>query len=596
MKDKIVIANASGFWGDEADAIKRQVLGGPIDYLTMDYLAEITMIILGRQMAKDPEAGYAKDFVSSLAEVIKEIAERNITVVTNAGGINAQACAKAVETMAKEQGLDLPVAAVDGDNLMPRLEELQSAGVDLPHLETGLPVGELFNKIESANAYLGAKPIVAALQKGARIVVTGRTYDAASVIAPFVYEFGWDWEEYDKLASALLAGHLIECGTQSTGGNYSRWQEIKTYKNMGYPLVEAYPDGSFVLKKHPNTGGKISARTAKEQIVYEISDPRIYRSPDVIADFTSFSLEEIGEDQVKFWGAKGQKPSNMLKVSTNYSAGFKLTGMLVVSGPDAVAKGRVFADMFWDRVGTDGFTDSRTDFVGASACWGESAAPDHDPPEILLRFAARAETKDPLKRMSKELAGLILAGPPGVTVFGGRPAMAPAYGFWPGLIPRDKLQARMFLNNKEYLFDCDEGPSGEPIVRDFPETDADDGSITRVQVPLGRIAHARSGDKGDLANIGVIALKPELYPEIIREVTTNRLAEFFKSNVKGPIDVYRLDNLHALNFVLHGALNGGGTVSLLLDNQGKTLSQALLTMPIEINPDLLPEPEGDYNY
>lgn len=596
MKEKIVVANASGFWGDEADAIRRQVLGGPIDYLTMDYLAEITMIILGRQMAKDPETGYARDFVSSLAGVMKEIADRNITVVTNAGGINPRACARAIENIAQEQGLNLPVAAVYGDNLMPRLDELKNDDVDLPHLETGQPIGELFEKIESANAYLGAKPIVAALQEGARIIVTGRTYDAASVVAPFVHEFGWDWEEYDKLASALLAGHLIECGTQSTGGNYSRWQEIKTYKNMGYPLVEAYPDGSFVLKKHPNTGGKVSARTAKEQIVYEISDPRIYRSPDVVADFTSFSMEDLGEDQVRFWGAKGQKPSGMLKVSTNYSAGFKLTGMLVVSGPDAVAKGRIFADMFWDRVGTEGFTDRRTDFVGASACWGESAAPDCDPPEILIRFAARSETKDPLKPMSKELAGLILAGPPGVTVFSGRPAIAPAFGFWPALIPREKLKAYMLINGEEHCFNCDDGPSGEPIVQDFPEINTDDVSDTRIQVPLGRIAHARSGDKGDLANIGVIALKPELYPEIIREVTTDRLAEFFKSNVKGPIDVYRLDNLHALNFVLHGALNGGGTVSLLLDNQGKTLSQALLTMPIKVSANLLPEPEGSYSY
>jgi hypothetical protein len=468
--------------------------------------------------------------------------------------------------------------------------------MELPHLETGQPIGELFNKIESANAYLGAKPIVAALKKGARIIVTGRTYDAASVVAPFVYEFGWDWEEYDKLASALLAGHLIECGTQSTGGNYSRWQEIKSYKNMGYPLVEAYPDGSFILKKHPNTGGKISARTAKEQIVYEISDPRVYRSPDVVADFTSFSLEETGEDQLRFSGTKGQKPSNRLKVSTNYAAGFKLTGMLVVSGPDAVEKGKRFADMFWDRVGTDEFTDHRTDFVGASACWGKSAAPDIAPPEILVRFAARAETKPPLKRMSKELAGLILAGPPGVTVFGGRPSITPAHGFWPALIPREKLQARMLINGEESVFECEDGPSGEPVVREFPEITIDSDSSNRIKVPLGRIAHARSGDKGDLANIGVIAFSQELYPEIIREVTPKRLADFFKSNVTGPIDVYRLDNLHALNFVLHGALNGGGTVSLLLDNQGKTLSQALLTMPIEVTPDLLPEPQGTYNY
>ena len=592
MKENIVIANASGFWGDEAGAIRRQVQGGRIDYLTMDYLAEITMIILGRQMAKDPEAGYARDFVSSLSHVLKEIEEKNITVITNAGGINPQACARALETIMAEQGLDLPVAAIYGDNLKPSLEQLRAEGCHLPHLETGQPADEIFDRIESANAYLGAKPIVAALKQGARIIVTGRSYDAASVVAPFVYEFEWDWEDYDKLASALLAGHLIECGTQSTGGNYSRWQEIESYSNMGYPMVEASPDGSFVLKKHPGTGGKISARTAKEQIVYEISDPRIYRSPDVIADFTAFSMEEIAKDQVRFWGAKGQKPSDMLKVSSNYNAGFKLVGMLVVSGPDAVAKGRVFADMFWERVGTEGFLDRRTDFVGASACWGESAAPSSEPAEILLRFAARAESKDPLKRMSRELAGLILAGPPGVTVFGGRPAIMPAYGFWPALIPREKVTARLLFEGQETRFPCQDGPSGDPVVNDFPEIPVSSGDSQRIKIPLGSIAHARSGDKGDLANIGVIALTPELYPEIIREVTAEKIGLFFQSNVQGPIDTYRLDNLHALNFVLHGALNGGGTVSLLLDNQGKTLSQALLTMTVEVDPALIPEQEG----
>ena len=596
MKDKIVIANASGFWGDEADAIRRQITGGPIDYLTMDYLAEITMIILGRQMAKDPEAGYARDFVSSLANFMTEIADRNITVITNAGGINAQACARAIEKIAGEQGLDLPVAAIYGDNLMPDLNRLRSEGCQLPHLETGQPLDDLFEKVESANAYVGAKPIVAALQKGARIIVTGRTYDAASVVAPFVYEFGWDWEDYDKLASALLAGHLIECGTQSTGGNYSRWQEIGSYLNMGYPMVEASPDGSFVLKKHVGTGGRISARTAKEQIVYEISDPRVYQSPDVIADFTSFAMEETGADQIRFRGVKGQQPTNRLKVSTNYAAGFKTVGMLVVSGPDAVAKGKIFAEMFWDRVGIDGLIDSRTDFVGASACWGESAAPDVEPAEILLRFAARSASKEPLKRMSKEIAGLILAGPPGVTVFGGRPSIAPAYGFWPALISRDQVKARLLFNGTETVFACEDGPSGEPVIKEFPTLPASDLPVDRVKVPLGRIAHARSGDKGDLANIGVIALTPELYPEIIREITPEKIARLFQSNVKGPVDRYRLDNLHALNFVLHGALNGGGTVSLLLDNQGKTLSQALLTMQVEVDPALLPPVEGTYNY
>lgn len=588
MKDKIVIANASGFWGDEADAIRRQVQGGHIDYLTMDYLAEITMIILGRQVAKNPDAGYARDFVTSLAEVLKEIHDRNITVITNAGGINPEACAQALRQIMAEQGVEIPIATIDGDNLMSRMSELADSGCTFPHIDTGEPLDGLIDRVTSANAYLGARPIVEALKGGAKIVVTGRCYDAASVVAPFIYEFDWDWEDYDKLASALLAGHLIECGTQSTGGNFTNWKNVDSFLNMGYPLVEAYPDSSFILTKHPGTGGLVSEQTAKEQILYEIGDPRAYISPDVIADFTSFSLAADGTDRVRISGIRGQQPTDMLKVSINYEAGYKLSGMIVVSGPDVIAKGRVFSEMFWDRVGTDGFIDHRTDYVGYNACWGESAAPQTEPNEIILRFSARAETKGRLATMSKELAGLILAGPPGVTVFGGRPAITPAYGYWPALIGRNHVTARLVHNDKETNISCDIGPCGEP-VREPEDLVLDDDEKPRTRVPLARIAHARSGDKGDLANIGVAALQPKFYPEILREVTSEKVAGFFSTNVSGPVARYRLDNLNAVNFVLQGALNGGGTVSLLLDNQGKMLSQALLTMEIEVNSDLLGE-------
>lgn len=587
MKETVIIANASGFWGDEADAVRRQVQGGRIDYLTMDYLAEITMIILGRQVAKNPEAGYARDFVSALSGVLRDIQEKGIRVITNAGGINPAACARALEQVMSEQGIEIPIATIDGDNLMPAFDDLVAAGCAFRHLDTGEPLGDLAEKVVSANAYIGARPIVEALQGGAGIVITGRCYDAASVVAPFVYEFGWDWEDYDRLASALLAGHLIECGTQSTGGNFTGWRQVGSFLKMGYPLVEAHADGSFVLTKHPGTGGLVSGQTAREQILYEIGDPRAYVSPDVIADFTSFSLSGDGEDRVRIEGTRGQKPTEMLKVSINYEAGFRLSGMIVVSGPDVMAKGKVFSEMFWDRVGTDGFIERRTDYVGANACWGESAAPDIEPNEIILRFSARAGTKERLAVMSRELAGLILAGPPGVTVFGGRPAIAPAYGYWPALIERKRVTARLAQNGVEKRISCDLGSSGTPVLPPEAPFSDDPSETARVRVPLARIAHARSGDKGDLANIGVAALRPELYPEILREVTAERLQAFFRSNVKGPITRYRLDNLHAVNFVLQGALNGGGTVSLLLDNQGKTLSQALLTMEIEVDPALL---------
>jgi len=585
-REPIIVANGSGFWGDELAAIERQVKGGPIDYLTMDYLAEITMIILARQKAKNAQAGYARDFVSAMGRLLSYIAEHDITVIANAGGINPVACARALEAVMDEQGIRLPVALVDGDDLMPRLKELQEKGCEFTHQDSGESLVPIMDKVISANAYLGARPIAAALEKGARIVVTGRTYDAAGVVAAFAYEFGWGWEEYDKLASALVAGHLVECGTQSTGGNYTLWREVQSYHNIGFPLVEMQRDGSFVLTKHPGTGGLVSSRTAKEQLLYEIGNPQVYICPDVVADFTSFTLDDLGQDRVRVENARGQKPTPFLKVSVTYDAGYKVVAPLVVSGPDVVAKGRKFAEMFWDRVEGD-FIEKRTDLVGYNSCWGESAAPRVEPNEIILRFAGRATEKKPLESMSREISGLVLAGPPGVTVMGGRPDVSPAFGFWPALIPRNNVTARMVFEGTETFFPCESGPSGDPLIRPEDTEPPFLGSGKRVTVPLYRIAHARSGDKGDTCNIGVAALKPEFYPEIVRELTAEKVAHFFRTNVKGPVTRYRLDNLCSLNFILEGALGGGGTVSLLVDNQGKTLSQGLLTMEIQVSEDLL---------
>jgi len=587
MKESIVIANASGFWGDEAAAIKRQIEGGHIDYLTGDYLAEITMIVLAKQKKKDPEAGYAHDFVQTIAKVLQQIEEKGITVITNAGGINPRACGKAIESIVAQKGLNLPVAVIDGDDLMPQLLNMAKDECPIIHLDSDETFSEVADRVISANAYIGAGPIVAALQQGAKIIVTGRTYDAASVVAPIVYEFGWAWKDYDRLAAALLAGHLIECGTQSTGGNYSLWKEVPSFSNMGYPLVEVNADGTFYLKKHPGTGGLVSLKTAKEQILYEIGDPRKYMSPDVIADFTSFAIEDAGPNRVFIQNVKGQPPTAYLKVSVTYEAGFKVVAMLVISGPDVIAKAEKFAEMFWERVAHN-FIEQRTDFVGHSACWGESAAPPSDPNEIVLRFAARSQDKTGLQKMSHEIAGLILAGPPGVTVFGGRPRIQQAYGFWPGLIPRELVTARMLLSGIETHFNCGIDTFGELVTQEESPVPVSQFSSKKVRVLLSFVAHARSGDKGDMCNIGVAALEPRFYSELLRELTPEKVSEYFKTNVHGEVIRYRLDNLNAMNFVLRDALDGGGTVSLQLDNQGKTMSQALLNMPVEISSELLP--------
>jgi hypothetical protein len=352
----------------------------------MDYLAEITMIILARQKAESEELGYARDFVQHVGSVLEDVASKGITVIANAGGINPGACARAVERLMEERGVRLPVAIVDGDDLMPRLDELTKAGATFAHLDTGEPIGERLALVNSANAYIGARPIVAALERGARIVITGRTYDAASVVAPIAYEFGWSWEDFDRLARALLAGHLIECGAQATGGNYTFWQDVPSYTQMGYPLVEVEPDGTFVLTKHPGTGGVVNVCTATEQTLYEIGDPRAYASADVVADFTSFDYRQAGPDRVRVTGGRGRPPSDQLKVSMTYAAGYKLTASVVVSGPQAVAKARKFADIFWERLGSGGLEERRTDLLGHSACWGESAAPPREPNEVVLRL------------------------------------------------------------------------------------------------------------------------------------------------------------------------------------------------------------------
>ena len=587
MREKVIIANASGFWGDEAAAVRRQVLGGPIHYLTMDYLAEITMIILGRQKAESEAAGYARDFVTHVDGVFDEIVARGITVIANAGGMNPGACARAIGEIMERKGVRLPIAVVDGDDLMPNLRQLADEGVDFRHLDTGEPIGERLARVNSANAYIGAKPIVSALAKGARIVITGRTYDAASVVAPMVYEFGWGWEDWDKLAAALLAGHMIECGSQVTGGNYSLWRDVASYEQMGYPLVEAAPDGSFTVTKHPGTGGVVNVSTVTEQVLYEIGDPRAYASPDVVADFTSFRLEQAGPDRVRVTGVRGRPPSDSLKVSMTYEAGYKLSASVIVSGPDAVAKAKKFAEIYWPRVRGE-FLEKRTDLIGYSGCWGESAAPAVEPNEIVLRFSARAADPKALGAMARELAGIALAGPAGICGAGGRPQVSPAFGYWPALIPRSKVTARMWMDSHHEDHPCAAGPSAAPAIA--PET----GGVAAAprpartsRVPLSRVAYGRSGDKGDNANIGIAALRPQLYPELLREVTAERVAAFYASNVHGPVTRFRLDNLCAMNFLLRNALGGGGTTSLLVDAQGKALAQGLMTMQIDVASELL---------
>jgi Acyclic terpene utilisation family protein AtuA len=593
MKSLVRIANASGYWGDDPEALLRQVTGGPLDYVTMDFLAEITMVILQRQRARDPNAGYAYDFVDQLKLALPAIVERGITVIVNAGGINPQGCADAVAKLCEAAGVSLPIGVVSGDDLMPRLEELEAGGASLDHMDGGRAYEEVRGRVVAANAYLSARPVVEALRAGARIIVTGRTTDAALILAPLVHEFDWRWDDWDRLAAGIVAGHILECGAQATGGNYSDWQRIPSMIDVGYPIVEASEDGAFVVTKHPATGGLVSRRTVTEQLLYEIGDPRAYLTPDVTADFTSVQLTEDGPDRILVANARGLPPPDTLKVSMVYRHGYRAVGTVLVSGPNAIAKADRLAEMIWHRVGTD-FADRRTDCVGHRACWG-SAAPDTDPNEVVFRIAVADPDKRKLQRFSKHILGFALQGPPGLGIFGGRPEVQEAFGFWPALIPREMVRAQVGVRDGAEQREIEvpmQLPGAGPLKK-LPVQDGAAGgegtsrSARTSRVSLGTIAYTRSGDKGDHANIGVGARSQQAYEFLRENLTANRIRYYYQDLVQGSVVRYELPNLQALNFVLHNALGGGGTLSLRVDHQGKTLAQGLLLMEIDVPDDVL---------
>jgi hypothetical protein len=448
--DRIVrVASGQGFWGDWLEAPRRQVEGGDVDYLMLDYLAEVTMSILQKQKERDPNMGYARDFVGAVESVLPAVANRGVRVVANAGGVNPPACAAAVRGVAQKHGVSdkIRVGVVTGDDLLPRLDELIAQGHALANMETGEPLATVRERVLSANAYIGSTPIVEALGKNANIVITGRSTDTALTMAPLRYEFGWGNEDWDKLAAGIVAGHIIECGAQCSGGNcLVDWQNIPDLANVGYPIVEGHADGSFVIYKHPHTGGVISVPSVSEQLVYEMGDPRSYITPDVIADFTSIHLEEAAENRVRVFGIKGAPPTDKLKVSIAYRAGFKAVGSLVYAWPDAYPKAQLADRVLRERLDRLGlkFDHILTEFVGVSATHGRLAGPPHDPPEVQLRFGVRGGDKAAVERFTREIAPLVLNGPPSVTGFaGGRPKVEEIVAYWPALVDKRVVQTKV---------------------------------------------------------------------------------------------------------------------------------------------------------
>ncbi|MDX6529762.1 MAG: hypothetical protein QOH41_2052 [Blastocatellia bacterium] len=450
MRDSIRIAAGQGFWGDLPDAPVRQVEGGPIDYLMLDYLAEVTMSIMQKQKARDPNAGYARDFVPLMKQILPACVERNIRVTANAGGVNVEGCAKAVRDVALDLGLagKLRIGIVNGDDIMGKLDELLSRGVELRNMDTDEPLATVRDRIQSANVYLGAAPIVEALNQGARIVITGRCTDTGLTLAPMIHEFGWAADDWNRLAAGTIAGHIIECGAQCTGGNCQfEWRSIPSLANVGFPIVEAAPDGTFVVTKHERTGGWVIIPSIKEQLVYEMGDPRSYITPDCVADFTTVRLEYEGRDRVRVFGIEGRPATDTFKVSISYSAGYKAVGTLVYSWPEAYDKARA-ADRILrarlDRLELK-FDQILTEFVGANATHGPLAgAPSPDLPEVQLRVGVRSEDRAAVERFTKEIAPLVLTGPPGVTGFaGGRPKVEEIVAYWPALIPKSEIESHV---------------------------------------------------------------------------------------------------------------------------------------------------------
>lgn len=427
-----------------------QVRGGQIDYLMLDYLAEVTMSIMQKQRSRNAESGYARDFVALMQEILPDCVEKNIKVLSNAGGVNVMGCAEAIKKAAQDLGLSgkVKIGVVTGDDVLPRLKEFLDQGVEINNMDTGESLSQILDKVQSANVYLGAEPLVEALEKGAQIIVGGRLTDTGLTLAPLMYEFGWKFGDWDKVATGTIAGHIIECGAQASGGNCQfDWQNIPDLANVGFPIVEAYPSGEFVITKHDGTGGRINIPSIKEQLLYEMGDPHSYITPDVVADFTTIHLKEDGEDRVRVYGIEGRENTEFYKVSIAYSAGWKAVGTLVYSYPDAYEKAKAADQILRARLEKLGlkFDVILTEFVGWSATHGHlSGEPPKDLPEIQLRFGVRGQSKEDVERFTKELAPLILTGPPGVTGFaGGRPKVEEIMAYFPALIPKTLIETKV---------------------------------------------------------------------------------------------------------------------------------------------------------
>lgn len=578
----------SGFWGDTETAAAQLVRHGNVDYLVSDYLAEVTMSIMAAQKLRNPQAGYATDFVTAvMGPLAKEIADRKIKVVTNAGGVNPQACRDAVLKACAAAGVTLKVALVLGDDLQPRVEELRK--LDIREMDTG---AALPARIASMNAYLGGFPIARALAEGADVVITGRVVDSAVTLGALIHEFGWSMDDHDRLAAGTLCGHIIECGAQCNGGNFTDWRLVPDYDNMGFPVAEVADDGSFVLGKPDGTGGLITPATVAEQMLYEIGDPRAYIVPDVVCDFTGARYEQVGKDRVRVSGAKGRPASDTYKVSTTFPDGYKLSTIFMLGGREAVAKGRHSAEMIVKKTrrlfaekGWADYRDVSIEVIGGEATYGPHAR-TADSREVVVKIAARHDQKEALALLGREIAPMSTGGVVGMTgSFGvGRVSPTPVIRMFSCLVPKSQVPVTIDLDGRQIPmqegarsggFTAAQLPAEAPAAAPLPATASE-------TVPLIALAYGRSGDKGDNANIGIFARKPEYVPILESEVTEEAVAKYFAHRIDGKVTRWRLPGIGGFNFLLRQALGGGGMASLKADPLAKAFAQMLLDMPVRV--------------
>jgi hypothetical protein len=579
------IGGASGFWGDTALAVPQLLAGGELDYLVFDYLAEVTMSILAAQRAKDAGAGYAVDFVQiMMREALPQLQAQRVRVVANAGGVNPLACRDALQALAAEMGVTLRIGVVLGDDLLPRAAELRAAGITEMFSAEPFP-----QRVASINAYLGALPIARALDAGCDVVITGRCVDSAVTLGVLMHEFGWAADAYDRLAQGTLAGHLIECGAQCTGGLFTDWDQVPDWENIGFPIVEADADGSFVITKPPGTGGLVTPATVAEQLLYEISDPRAYLVPDVSCDFTQVQMAQEGPQRVRVFGATGRAPTADYKVSATFADGFRNTGFLTIAGAQAVPKAQRTGAALLTRMqrmlaarGLPPFTETRIEVLGGEEMFGASGRGDAR--EVVLKLSAKAATKDSLELFAREFAPAATSMAPGTLgLVGGRPSPTPVVRLFSFRLAKAALSVLVDVNGERWPvaiptdggFDARTLP---PALQHASEPIAEDASTARVA--LITLAHGRSGDKGDKANIGMIARRPEDLPRLSAWLTPERVAAHFAHRAPSRVERFDLPGLHAINFVLHDVLGGGGMASLHTDNLAKAYAQVLLAMEL----------------